>query len=49
MSTSPKFLVVLRPGDVLPTALTGILMGLLAAWLPARHVGRLDPAQVFKQ
>jgi putative ABC transport system permease protein len=49
MNTSPKFLVVLRPGDILPTALTGILMGLLAAWLPARHVGRLDPAQVFRR
>ncbi len=49
MNASPECLVVLRPGDVLPMALTGILMGLLAAWLPARHVGRLDPAQVFKQ
>jgi len=49
MNASPKFLVVLRPGDILPAALTGILMGLLAAWLPARHVGRLDPAQVFRQ
>jgi putative ABC transport system permease protein len=49
MSVSPKFLVVLRPDDVLPMALTGLLMGLLAALLPARHVGRLAPAQVFRK
>ena len=49
MDASPKFLVVLRPDAILPVVLTGLLMGLLAALLPARYVGRLDPAQVFRK
>jgi putative ABC transport system permease protein len=48
VSASPKFLVVLRPNAILPIVLAGLLMGLLAALLPARYVGRLDPAQVFR-
>ncbi|HHS97392.1 MAG TPA: ABC transporter permease, partial [Chloroflexi bacterium] len=47
--TSPKFLVVIRLEDVLPVALSGLLMGLVAALLPARYVGRLDPAEVFRK
>ncbi len=49
MRVSPKFLVSLQPESILPTALVGLLMGLLAALLPARHVARLDPAQVFRK
>lgn len=49
VNTAPKFLVILRASDILPTALTGIVMGLLAALWPARYVGRLDPAQVFRK
>jgi len=49
MRTAPEFLVVIRPEDVLPVALSGLLMGLLAAFLPARYVGRLDPAEVFRK
>jgi predicted RNA methylase len=49
MEAFPRFLVVLRPGMVLPTALTGVAMGLLAALLPARYVARLDPARVFRK
>ncbi|MCL4301541.1 MAG: ABC transporter permease [Anaerolineae bacterium] len=49
MNAFPKFLVVLQPGSILLTALVGLLMGLLAAVLPARYVGSLDPARVFRK
>jgi len=49
MAIFPKFLVVLQPGSILLTAGVGLLMGLLAALLPARYVGSLDPAQVFRK
>lgn len=49
MAASPQFLVVFQPQSLLATALSGLLMGLLAALLPARYVGRLDPAQVFRK
>jgi putative ABC transport system permease protein len=49
MASTPKFLIVLEPNDVLLTSLSGVLMGLLAALLPARHVAGLDPAQVFRK
>jgi putative ABC transport system permease protein len=49
MNAFPKFLVVLQPGSTLLTAIVGLLMGLLAAVLPARYVGSLDPARVFRK
>jgi putative ABC transport system permease protein len=49
MNLFPKFLVVLQPGSILLTTAVGLLMGLLAALLPARYVGYLDPAQVFRK
>jgi ABC-type antimicrobial peptide transport system permease subunit len=49
MLVSPKFLIIFQPGSTLLTAVTGLLMGLLAALLPARYVGGLDPAQVFRK
>ena len=49
MTIFPKFLVVLQLGSILLTAGVGLLMGLLAALLPARYVGSLDPAQVFRK
>ncbi|HXW00291.1 MAG TPA: ABC transporter permease, partial [Anaerolineae bacterium] len=49
MLVSPKFLIVFQPGSTLLTAVIGLLMGLLAALLPARYVGGLDPAQVFRK
>ncbi len=49
MNNWPKFLIVLEPMAILATALSGLLMGLLAALLPAHHVARLDPAQVFRR
>jgi putative ABC transport system permease protein len=49
MTAYPKFLIIFDPGDVLPIAGTGLGMGLLAALLPARYLGQLDPAQIFRR
>lgn len=49
MNVYPKFLIVFQFAQVLPTALAGLSMGLLAAILPARYLGMLDPAQVFRK
>ena len=49
MDNSPKFLIVLDPNAVLLTSFSGLVMGILAALLPARHVARLDPARVFRK
>jgi putative ABC transport system permease protein len=49
MEVFPRFLVILQWNMILPTALTGIAMGLMAALLPARYVARLDPARVFRK
>jgi len=49
MRAFPKFLVILEPGFMLTAASAGLLMGLLAALLPARHVSGLDPARVFRK
>ncbi len=49
MVVSPKFLVIIQPGSTLTATITGLLMGLLAALLPARYVGHLDPARVFRK
>jgi putative ABC transport system permease protein len=49
MTAYPKFLVIFQPYSVVITTLTGVIMGLLAALLPARYVGRLDPARVFRK
>lgn len=49
MEVYPKFLVVLRSDDLLPTIVTGIGMGLGAALLPALYLSRLDPAEVFRR
>ncbi|VAW43467.1 hypothetical protein MNBD_CHLOROFLEXI01-544 [hydrothermal vent metagenome] len=49
MNNSPKFLIVMQPNNVLIVSLSSLLMGLLAALLPARHVARLDPARVFRK
>ena len=49
MKMSPKFLIVLEPVSILTTSISGLLMGLLAAVLPALQVARLDPARVFRK
>jgi putative ABC transport system permease protein len=49
MAVLPKFLVILQPNSILTTTGIGLVMGLLAALLPARYVGQLDPARVFRK
>jgi len=49
MTYSPTFLIVLKPSSVITTSVSGLLMGLLAALLPARIVAQLDPARVFRK
>lgn len=49
MRSAPKFLIVLEPRSVLITAASGLVMGVLAALLPARRAATLDPAQVFRK
>ena len=49
MRSAPKFLIVLEPRAVLVTVVSGLLMGMLAALLPARRAATLDPAQVFRK
>ncbi len=49
MNNSPKFLIVLEPQAIVWVSLSGLLMGILAALLPARVVAHLDPAQVFRK
>ncbi len=46
---SPQFLVVVGWGSILSAAGGALAMALLAAVLPARYVGSLDPAQVFRR
>lgn len=48
MAVSPKFLIVLEPRTTLLLALSGLVMGVTAAMLPAKLVARLDPARVFR-
>lgn len=49
MNLAPKFLIVVEPKSLLTTATTGVLMGVLAALVPAQRVAKLDPATVFKK
>ena len=49
MATAPKFQFFIQPDSTVTATITGLLMGLLAALLPARYVGSLDPAKVFRK
>jgi putative ABC transport system permease protein len=49
MRSTPKFLIVLEPRMVLITAASGLLLGVLAALLPARRAAGLDPVEVFRK
>lgn len=49
LALRPQILVALEPGVVGLTLLTGLFMALLAAWLPARLVAGLAPAEVFRR
>jgi ABC-type antimicrobial peptide transport system permease subunit len=49
MSLRPQFLIVMLPGDVVGAGLVGLGMALAAALVPARLVGGLAPAEVFRR
>jgi putative ABC transport system permease protein len=49
MAVAPKFLILQEPRSLLVTALSGVIMGMIAAFAPARRVAGLDPAQVFRK
>jgi len=44
----PAFPVLLTPGTIVQTAAAAAAMALLAAWLPARRLNRLDAASAFR-
>jgi putative ABC transport system permease protein len=44
----PAFPVLLTPGTVVQTAAAAAAMALLAAWLPAHRLSRLDAASAFR-
>jgi putative ABC transport system permease protein len=44
----PAFPVLLTPGTIAQTAAAAAAMALLAAWLPARRLNRLDAASAFR-
>ena len=48
MSWRPQFLVAIEPIAVGIVLASSLLMALLAALIPARSVGRLEPAEVFR-
>ena len=45
----PKYLVVIDAGSVAAVAASALAMALLAAFVPARFVARLDPASAFRR
>jgi len=49
MSATPKFVIILETDKILSSVIIGLLMGLLAAIIPARRVAQLDPARVFRK
>jgi putative ABC transport system permease protein len=49
MNTAPQFLIVLKPNSILTASFVGVMMGLLAAVIPAHQVAKLDPARVFRK
>ena len=49
MALRPQFLIVVDPADAAIALLTGLVMALLAALLPARAVAHLAPAEVFRR
>ena len=48
MAWRPQFLVAIEPVAVGVVLASSLLMALLAALIPARSVGRLEPAEVFR-
>jgi putative ABC transport system permease protein len=48
-SLAPKYLIVVSAQTVMGIALAALAMALAAAFLPARHLARLDPATAFRR
>lgn len=48
MALRPQFLITVAPSSVLTALAAGLLMALLGALFPARLLGRLAPAEVFR-
>jgi putative ABC transport system permease protein len=46
---APKYLIVVSAQSVALMAAGALTMALVAAFLPARYLGRLDPATAFRQ
>lgn len=49
MRVRPQFLLILEPRTIGVAILAGLAMAMLAALLPARIVGNLPPAEVFRR
>ncbi|OGO10886.1 MAG: hypothetical protein A2Y93_02805 [Chloroflexi bacterium RBG_13_68_17] len=49
MRLRPQFLIILEPTAIGGAIFAGLLMAVLAALLPARVVGNLPPAEVFRR
>ena len=45
----PQFLIVFENGSLVLAAGGGLAMALLAAYVPARYAGSIDPARVFRR
>lgn len=44
----PEFVTELRPLDALGVLVAAIVVSVVAAWVPARRIDRIDPAMVFR-
>lgn len=49
VSARPQFMVIIGPSVIAATVAAGLLMALAGGLLPARSVGRLAPAEVFRR
>ena len=46
---APKYLIVVTGGSIALMTLAALAMALVAAFLPARYLARLDPATAFRR
>jgi putative ABC transport system permease protein len=48
-AVDPKYLFVFKPAHVAAVVVAAVAMALAGAWVPARIVARVDPAEVFRR
>ena len=48
-SIAPKYLIAISAGSVAAIATSALAMALVAAFVPARFLARLDPASAFRR